>query len=75
MPAESKAQRNLMGMALAYKRGKLDAASVPKGVLARVKQLAGSMSTEQLSDYASTKTERLPRHSTARPRKMRNARQ
>ncbi len=47
MPSFSKAQRKLMGMALAYKRGELKNASD------KIKELANSMSEKQLKDFAS----------------------
>ena len=74
MPSKSKAQHGLMGMVLAYKRGKsLD--SFPDGVRKRIKRMASDMSEEQLKDYASTKTSDLPEHSKKRPsRTVRKAR-
>jgi len=63
MPSKSKSQHGLMGMVLAYKRGKsLD--SIPAGVRERVKRMAKDMSEEQLTDYTSTKTSDLPSHSS-----------
>jgi hypothetical protein len=50
----SQAQQKLMGMALAYKRGKMDDATD------EVKKLADSMSEKDLEDYAKTKHEGLP---------------
>lgn len=54
MPAKSKAQQAIMGMALAYKRGETTDAST------EVKELADSMSLKDLEDFASTKTKNLP---------------
>lgn len=54
MPATSKAQQRLFGMALAYKRGELDDASE------EVKKLADSMTEKQLRDFAKTDTKDLP---------------
>lgn len=54
MPATSKAQRRLMGMAYAYKTGKLKNAS------AAVKKLADQMSEKDLKDFASTPETDLP---------------
>ena len=54
MPAKSKNQQKLFGMALAYKRGELKDANDD------VKQLAASMSEQQLKDYASTNRKNLP---------------
>lgn len=50
-----------MGMALAYKRGKLKAKDIPERVRNKVKQIAASMSDKQLSEYTSTKTKKLPK--------------
>jgi hypothetical protein len=74
MPSTSKAQHGLMGMVLAYKRGKsLD--TFPSGVRKRIKRMASDMSEEQLKDYTSTKASDLPEHSKKRPsRAMRKAR-
>jgi len=54
MPAKSKAQQAIMGMALAYKRGETVDAST------EVKELADSMSLKDLEDFASIKTKNLP---------------
>jgi hypothetical protein len=56
MPSTSKAQQRLMGMAYAYKKGELD----PKEASQEVKDLADSMTLQQLKDFASTKHEGLP---------------
>jgi hypothetical protein len=57
MPAISQQQQKLMGLALAYKRGKVSASDVSKSV----KQLAGSMSEKELEKYASTSHKGLPK--------------
>lgn len=54
MPAVSEAQRNTMGWALAYKRGK--AKNVPK----RIREIANGMSEESLRHFAKTKHKGLP---------------
>lgn len=55
MPAKSKSQRRLMGMAYAYKKGKL------KGEPSQeVKDLAKQMSLKSLKDFAKTKEDDLP---------------
>ena len=54
MPAKSKSQKRLMGMALAYKKGKLKKASDT------VKKLAKDMSIEDLEDLAKTPEKDLP---------------
>jgi hypothetical protein len=53
MPAKSKAQQRLMGMALAAKRGKGHFSG-------KVQEAADSMSEKQLRDFAKTKTDKLP---------------
>jgi hypothetical protein len=53
MPAESKAQQRLMGMALAAKRGKGEFGD-------KIKETADSMSEKQLRDFAKTKHGGLP---------------
>ena len=62
MPSTSKAQHGLMGMALAYKRGKIKESELPARVRNKIKQIAASMSDEQLSEYTSTKSSKLPKH-------------
>ena len=56
MPAVSKVQQRLMGMAYAYKKGELDS----KEASQEVKDLADSMTLQQLKDFASTKHDDLP---------------
>lgn len=58
MPSTSKAQQQLMGMAYALKKGDMD----PKDASQEVKDLADSMTLQQLKDFASTKHEGLPDH-------------
>jgi hypothetical protein len=57
MPALSQQQQKLMGLALAYKRGKVPTSDVSK----TVKQLANSMSEKELEKYASTSHKGLPK--------------
>lgn len=54
--AVSKQQQKLMGLALAYKRGEVEDSKVSD----TVKDLAKSMSTKELEDFASTKHKGLP---------------
>lgn len=54
--AVSKQQQKLMGLALAYKRGEAEDSEVSD----TVKDLAKSMSTKELEDFASTKHKGLP---------------
>jgi hypothetical protein len=58
MPATSKAQQRLMGMAYALKKGDMK----PEDASQEVKDLADSMTLKQLKDYAETKHEGLPDH-------------
>lgn len=51
MPALSQQQQKIMGLALAYKKGKVPSSKVSKSV----KDLASSMSTKELEKYAGTK--------------------
>lgn len=57
MPALSQQQQKIMGLALAYKRGKVPASKVS----ASVKDLAKSMSEKELAKYAGTKHKGLPK--------------
>ena len=57
MPALSQQQQKIMGLALAYKKGKVPASKVSKSV----KDLASSMSTQELEKYAGTKHKGLPK--------------
>lgn len=57
MPALSQQQQKLMGLALAYKRGKVSPSDVGKSV----KQLANSMSEKELEKYAGTSHKGLPK--------------
>jgi hypothetical protein len=57
MPAKSKKQQMAAGAALAAKRGEIKKSSL-KGAS---KQMAKSMSKEQLKEFASTKRKNLPR--------------
>jgi len=56
MPALSKVQQRLMGMAYAYKKGELDS----KDASQEVKDLADSMTLKQLKKFAATKHGGLP---------------
>ncbi len=57
MPALSQQQQKIMGLALAYKRGKIPASKVSKSV----KDLASSMSEKELAKYAGTSHKGLPK--------------
>ena len=57
MPALSQQQQKIMGLALAYKRGKVPASKVSKSV----KDLASSMSVKELEKYAGTSHKGLPK--------------
>ena len=54
MPARSKSQQRLMGMALEAKR-------TGKAASPEVRKVASNMSAKQLKDFAATKTKSLPR--------------
>ena len=56
MPAKSKAQQKLMGLALAVKRGDVSKSSVSK----QIQKLAKSMSEKELRKFAKTKHAELP---------------
>ena len=58
MPSVSKAQQRLMGMAYALKKGDMD----PKDASQEVKDLADSMTLQQLKDFAETSHKGLPDH-------------
>ena len=57
MPALSQQQQKIMGLALAYKRGKVSASDVSKSV----KDLAKSMSQKELEKFAGTSHKGLPK--------------
>lgn len=57
MPALSQQQQKIMGLALAYKRGKVASSDVSKSV----KDLASSMSEKELEKYAGTSHKGLPK--------------
>ena len=56
MPARSKAQRRLMGMALRVKKGEMKRSDASEEVL----RLADTMSQQALEDYAKTPEDNLP---------------
>lgn len=58
MPSRSKAQQRAAGMALAAKRGLIDAARLKGAAL----EMFRSMSEQQLADYAATERQGLPEH-------------
>lgn len=57
MPATSQQQQKIMGLALAYKRGKVPASKVSD----EVKNIAKSMSEKELEKYAGTSHKGLPK--------------
>lgn len=57
MPAKSKAQQALFGMALAIRRGEMKRSDVSKEVLDIVD---GDMTDKQIEDFAKTKRKSLP---------------
>jgi hypothetical protein len=59
MPAQSKSQQRLFGMALAVRRGELKRSQVDDNVLDIVD---GEMTDKQIEDFASTKHKTLKEH-------------
>lgn len=60
MPATSKEQQHLMGIAYAVKKGYMAIEDVGADYRDKVKELVVSMSVEQLKDYAETDAKNLP---------------
>lgn len=60
MPAKSKAQQRLMGLAYSVKQGYMNIAQVGAEYKDKVKELVNSMSLEELKDFATTPHEGLP---------------
>ena len=60
MPAKSKAQKRLMSMALAYKKGDLKISDVQKYNRDKIKSLAKRMSDKELEDFTKTPDKNLP---------------
>lgn len=58
MPAKSKAQQQLMALALRYKRGEVPDSEVSE----KVKELAKGISEDDLKDFAETPTKNLPKY-------------
>ena len=59
MPAKSKSQQALFGMALAVRKGEMKRSDVNKKVLDIVD---GDMSNKEIEDFASTPYKSLPQH-------------
>lgn len=59
MPAQSKSQQRLFGMALAVRRGEMKRSDASKEVLDIVD---GEMTDKQIEDFASTKHKSLKEH-------------
>jgi len=59
MPAKSKAQQALFGMALAVRKGEMKRSDVDKNVLDIVD---GEMTNKEIEDFASTPRKSLPQH-------------
>lgn len=60
MPAKSKSQQRLMGLAYAYKTGEVKAKDLNPKYADKIKELAKSMTQKQLKDFAKTKHKKLP---------------
>ena len=59
MPAQSKSQQRLFGMALAVRKGELERSKVSKEVLDIVD---GKMTNKEIEDFAKTKHKNLKEH-------------
>ena len=59
MPAKSKAQQALFGMALAVRKGEMKRGDVDKNVLDIVD---GDMTNKEIEDFAKTSHKSLPQH-------------
>jgi len=59
MPAQSKSQQRLFGMALAVRKGELERSKVSKEVLDIVD---GEMTNKEIEDFAKTKHKNLKEH-------------
>lgn len=59
MPAQSKSQQRLFGMALAVRKGELERSKVSKEVLDIVD---GEMTNKEMEDFAKTKHKNLKEH-------------
>jgi hypothetical protein len=59
MPAKSKAQQALFGMALAVRKGEMKRSDVDKNVLDIVD---GDMTNKEIEDFAKTSHKSLPQH-------------
>ena len=57
MPAKSKSQQAVMGMAMAMKEGKM-----PHSASSAAHKIMMSMSKKKIKEFASTKTKGLPKH-------------
>lgn len=60
MPATSKSQQRLMGLALAYKRKQAKYKDLNPTYRKKVKDIAKSMTIKQLRDFAKTKHDKIP---------------
>lgn len=60
MPAKSKAQQRLMGVAYAVKKGDMQLSDVDASYMDEVKDLVDNMSLDSLKKYAATKHDGLP---------------
>ena len=59
MPAQSKSQQRLFGMALAVRKGELERSKVSKEILDIVD---GEMTNKEIEDFAKTKHKNLKEH-------------
>lgn len=61
MPAKSKAQRKLFGMANAVANGDKKLSDFPVSLQKKIKSITGSMSNAEISKYAKSKEKKLPK--------------
>jgi hypothetical protein len=60
MPAVSKSQQRLFGMAYSYKKGESDLEDFPEGVRDQIRRMADDMTLSKLKDFAETDHDGLP---------------
>ena len=68
MPAVSRRQRRIMGMAYAYKKGEKKLSDFPPSVRDEIRKIASSMTLKQLRDFAKTPEKKLPAKKKRRKR-------
>lgn len=61
MPAKSKSQRRLMGMAYAYRKGMKKLSDFPEDIQDEIKRIADNMKLKDLKKFAKSKENKLPK--------------